>query len=342
MIEQLHIENNFGFILQNHGIKESNSYCEYVPFYILKQNTDSLIKLEQENRQGIEEIYNNLYHEFQLCQDQTFSQYYTIAELPALFQENDIISHRFRLRNYEEGIYSPFNLEIEENIIRQYEDTKKFISLFSLVIPIKYVPYVQICLMLEEPIDLRVYEFWIKEDFDIKDSIYTNYRKLYRKYLLPDLKENNVPIVVKKDIDKELYFFPEMPKFKRTSDYDKYVEELVKDSIIKLRIDNGIQGINNDFRVTFESNDYILEEGTLNVNGTTWRTFNNSGDNLVSQIMSTDTYQPLTAARLDSFISNLTFNSNSSLGSNMPPEENLNHINNELYQEALRSMETSE
>ena len=26
----------------------------------------------------------------------------------------------------------------------------------------------------------------------------------------------------------------------------------------------------------------------------------------------------------------------------MPPEENLNLINNELYQEALRSMETSE
>lgn len=106
--------------------------------------------------------------------------------------------------------------------------------LCCIVVPRIYIPYLRLSILLNEPIDTSIFEFWIKDDFNIPKSRHPKLRNFCKKYIIPYIEEQGIVTVHKKDFNQ---IFPvyNVPKAKSISEYTNLLRDVSNKGILSLR-----------------------------------------------------------------------------------------------------------
>lgn len=181
-----------------------------------------------------EEDKEFIYNYFENWKNQThlnFNSYFKLNRIyfkdfeQYLFQNNNI-NTVIRNSNYKFNC-NLFYLSSVDEIPNIY---------FTLVIHKKYIQYYRLCLLLEQDVDLSIFEFWIRKDIDVPKGNYDKVRNIYRKFIKPEILDKNIEIIFKDNIEIDLFKQFELPNNIITiPDYNNYLDNLSKDFLQSLK-----------------------------------------------------------------------------------------------------------
>jgi hypothetical protein len=111
--------------------------------------------------------------------------------------------------------------------------------LVSLVIKSKYLPYYKGAIVTSTAINPKHVELWVDSSFDITGSMHKGLRPKYRKFIKKELIELGVKVVVKENLDKELFNQYSLPSDIRTiNQFQTFCEESGKEMLTQFKIEN--------------------------------------------------------------------------------------------------------
>lgn len=154
-----------------------------------------------------------------------------------IFNNNEIRTYLFTIRDYCKSNRSCSLRVRNYNNYTWFNTDLLFLAnrgnipniFFTMVIHRKYLKYYRLSILLEEDIDLGIFEFWIRKDIDITRTPNIKVRNIYRKNFKDDLIDRGIKIVLKDNIEKDLFQSFELPKNIQTIDnYKDYMNDLSK------------------------------------------------------------------------------------------------------------------
>ena len=188
-------------------IKDSKNY--YDALDIVKKNFDKYIKdpfyykiIEHSNNWGDTSYYDDLFDHFWKGE-----------------MNNQVT---FRSRSY------PLSYSVSPYLLSSWnKENGNMEILVAIVTKPKYMPIIRASFILDEPIDTRLLQLWVRDDFDIPHTEFKNIRPRYRKQIKAVCADAGMPIidVTKKDF-LSLFNHYTMPKTNNPKEYKECTSNL--------------------------------------------------------------------------------------------------------------------